>query len=54
MIAVCSNKQKDAVTDGLKNHNKYRVNECFVREGKKYNTGQILYELPEGYDYKKD
>jgi hypothetical protein len=42
------------VTNGLINHKKYRVNECFVRDGKKYNTGQILYELPEGYDYEKD
>lgn len=54
MIAVCTNEQKDKITAGLIKHKKYRVNECFVRNNKKYNTGQILYELPEGYDFEKD
>jgi hypothetical protein len=54
MIVVCSNEQKNKITSGLTKHIKYRVNECFIRDGKKYNTGQILYDVPEGFDLAAD
>ena len=38
----------------LKAHEKYRINKCFVHNGVKYNTGQVLLKIPEGFDYQKD
>ncbi len=51
MIVTCSNNQKDMWSNELKAHLKYRVQKCFKLNNIKYYTGQILYQLPEGYNY---
>ena len=33
---------------------KYRVSKTFTHKGKTYCTGDILLEIPEGFDFAKD
>lgn len=55
MIISTTNEIKDEWTKVMKNKPpKYRVNKTFSIGDKLFCTGDILTEIPEGYEYEKE